>query len=244
MRCAVPDPLAQIVLGKGAVHALLAAALAFTLLVPAAAHAQCDPGGNRRPVRFISADRYAEKALSAAELDQLGEGHGALDDVEGPWRWWSDAKIQAHCAKKDVRMGMSVAACVVYSQHQNGMSALIDVAQEMATVRERVDEKRAACPVPPAGTLTGAKARAFWKCLGGIQLPPAFSMTIAIAGDNVQRIAVTGTFLRGTPQFAIQAHVAGQGCGHSGWTIEQTKPLDWPTSNSGEITLGDVTWAP
>ena len=222
----------------------LVSSLALSLLT-ATAHAQCDPAGNRRPVRFIAADRYAEQVLSATELDALGEAHGTLDSIEGrPWAWWSDAKIRAQCANKDVRMTMSVAACVVYAQHQNGLSALIDVAQEMGGVRERVDEKRASCKLPAAGTFSGAKARVLWKCLGGIQLPGTFSMTIKIASGNVESISVAGTFLRRAPSFQLTAHTAGQGCGLSAWVVEQNKPLDWPTSNSGDVVFGDVTWAP
>lgn len=223
----------------------IALAALACLLVPVAAHAQCDPHGNNRPVKFIAADRHAEKMLSSAELDNAGEPYGTLGTPDGvPWTWWSAAKIRAHCAKKDARGAMSEAACVVYAEHQNGFSTLLDLAQEMANLPERVDEKRATCKVPPAGALDGAKARAFWKCLGGIQLPGSFSMTMKLDRKNVTTITVRGAFLRGAPSFVLKASTMGQGCGYSAWTVEQVEPLDWPTSNSGEVSLGDVTWAP
>jgi hypothetical protein len=227
------------------VNNLLVAALAASVLAPSLARAQCDPVGNGRPVRFISPDRYADKVMSVAEREQTIEAWGTLPSAaSGPWVWWSEAKIRAHCANKDHRGSLSVIACVTYSQHQNALSALIDLAQEMARVRDRVDAKRASCGVPAAGSIAGAKARTFWKCLGGIQLPSSFTFGITFAGDNVESLTVRGTFLPRTPSFQLTAHTTAMGCGLSAWSVEQTKPLDWPSSNSGDVPLGSVSWAP
>ena len=68
-------------------------------------------------------------------------------------------------------------------------------------------------------------------------------MTIKNANGTLASISLAGTFVRDTPGFQLTAHTAAQGCGLSEWIVEQNKPLDWPTSNSGDVVFGDVTWA-
>jgi hypothetical protein len=208
---------------------------------------RCDPPGISDPVRFLTADAYAEKVLSRQDLEHLIGSSGSLPGfVRSPWVWWDEAKIASHCSVKKNRGRMNKRVCIVYAQHQNAFAALLTLVSQMTNAQQRVVDQKKTCTHPADSVIDSNAANVYWRCLGGIQFPSSVALSFKFDGGLLTNIRVTGSFLRETPAIEIAASWAGAACGRSGaWLVHQPSPVCGYTCDTRELTsIDDVGWTP